>query len=442
MTWTLAGGHNEAMPDATWTNWAREQRCAPAAREAPRDEGEVGAALARAAEKGQTVRVAGAGHSFSDLVCTDGRLLTLEHMDRLLDVDRDGARVRVQAGIGLEALGHELARHGLAMENLGDIDAQSLAGALATGTHGTGARFANLSAQVVGMRLVTATGEAIEIDGGEDLRAARIALGALGVVTELTLRCLPLFTLHRIDEPRPLDEVLESLDALVAGHDHFEFFAFPYSGRALVRRTQRTDAEPVRADPRRVWIKEELFENGAIAAAGAIGRRLPRAIPAISRTITRLAGREERTELSYRLYASRRAVRFTEMENAIPREHARAAVEAVLGVVQRRRLPIGFPIEVRFVAGDDAMLSPAHARDSCYIAVHQFRGQEYETYFRAVEEVLEPYGPRPHWGKRHYQSAATLAPRYPQWDAFQAVRARLDPERRFTNPSLRRLLGD
>ena len=173
------------------------------------------------------------------------------------------------------------------------------------------------------------------------------------------------------------------------------------------------------------------MENVALWVAGRVGRSVPGAIPAVSRRFAALLGRAEHLDRSNRVYANKRLVRFTEMEYGIRREHAAEALERVLSLIERRRLPVGFPIELRVVREDDALLSTAHGRHTAYVAVHQFGGMEFETYFRAVEAIMDDYGGRPHWGKRHYQSAATLAPCYPEWERFQAVRRRLDPEGRF-----------
>jgi len=431
------------VPD-TWTNWAGQQRCAPHALERPRSEADVVAAVGRARERGLAVRAVGSGHSFTDIACTDGVMLDLSGMDGVLDHDAASALVRVQAGISINALGRALEQRGLALENQGDIDRQTVAGAVATATHGTGVRFANLSAGIHAVRMVTADGEPMDVSEASDretLLACRVGLGALGIVTELTLRAVPLFTLRRVDEPRPLRDTLDRVDELVDASDHFELWAFPYSDVALTRTCERIDQPPRPADERSVWIQEVLLENAVLEAVCRLGRAAPPLIPRLNRTIPRLASRSTKVGRSWRVYASRRSVRFTEMEYAIPREHGREALERVLDLVQRRRLPVNFPVEFRFAAGDDAFLSTAQGRDSCYIAVHQFRGMEYETYFRAVEQIMDDYGGRPHWGKRHYQAAATLAPRYPGWERFQAVRARLDPRGLFANDYTRRVLG-
>ena len=418
-----------------WTNWAREQRCAPERIERPRSEEELARVVAGAAR----VKPAGSGHSFTDIACTDGVMIDLSGMNRVLGVE--GEDVTVEAGITLRELGEQLARRGLAMENQGDVDPQTLAGSISTATHGTGGRFGNLSSRVVGLRLVDGTGTVRDLREGDELLAARVGLGALGAISTVTLRCVPAFTIHRVDEPQDLGDVLGRLDEHVDAHDHWEAFVLPYTRRALTLVSERTSREPDSRGRAEAFARDVLLENAALWAAGRLGRSAPRAIPTVSRRFAALMGRAEHLDRSHRVYANTRLVRFTEMEYGIPREHAAEALERVLEVIERRRLPVGFPIELRVVAGDDALLSTAHGRPTAYIAVHQFRGMEFETYFRAVEAIMDEYGGRPHWGKRHYQSAATLAPRYPGWERFQEVRGRFDPEGRFGNDYLRRVLG-
>lgn len=388
--------------------------------------------------------MAGSGHSFTDCACTDGLLIDLRGMGRVLASDAATGLVSVQAGITLHELGRRLAERGLAMENQGDIDRQTLAGAISTATHGTGARFRNLSSQVVALRLVTADGGVVEIGEESDpdaLAAARVGVGCLGAIAAITLRAVPLFTLERVDEPRPLADTLERLDELAAAADHFEFFVFPYTDTALTRTCTRSDREPEPGNARMEYVREVLLENRALDLIGRLGRRFPGSVPHVNRRIPALVGSSVKVDHSHRVYASRRDVRFNEMEYSIPREHGAEAVRRVLDLVERRRLPVTFPIELRVAAGDDAFLSTAHGRDACYVAVHQYRGVEFETYFRAVEAIMDEYEGRPHWGKRHYQSAATLRPRYPEWDRWQAVRARLDPGGAFANDYSRRVLG-
>jgi FAD-linked oxidoreductase len=466
-----------------WRNWAGDERCAPAAIERPSSVAEIAAALERAAAHGQRVRVAGAGHSFSDIALTGGRLLRLDRMNRLLEVDRSSGLVRVQGGITIHALNARLAAIGLALENLGDIDVQSIAGAISTATHGTGARLRNIPSQVAALTLVLADGSTLhcsERDDPELLRAARVGLGALGVVAEVTLRCVPAFRLRGLDAPAPLEQTLERFEELALANDHFELFVFPHARTALTRTNNRTE-EPARPRGRAsAYANDVLLTNHAFGLFCRLGRRMPAQIPRINRLVTRLAGASRRVDRSDRIFASPRLVRFTEMEYALPREHTVEAVRRVLELVEGGPLegrsggrrsrsggprPIGggwrggarsaggwrgggrapfavpFPIEVRTVAADDALLSTATGRDSGFVAVHMFEGMAWEPYFRAVEAIMDELGGRPHWGKRHFQSAATLRERYPEWERFQAVRWQLDPEGRFANAYTDRVLG-
>jgi L-gulono-1,4-lactone dehydrogenase len=435
-------GPGESAP--AWRNWAGDERCLPATLERPSASEEIAAAIGRAAARGQRVRVAGAGHSFSDIVATDGCLLRLDRMTRLLDVDRASGLVRVQAGITIGELGRRLAEHGLAQENLGDIDVQSIAGAISTATHGTGAGLRNISAQVAELTLVLADGSTLQCSRERDpevFRAALVGLGALGAIAEVTLRCVPAFTLHAVDEPAPLGQTLERFEELALGNDHFELFVFPHADTALTRTNNRTDEPPRPRGRISAYANDVLLANHAFGLLCRAGRRMPGRIAQINRLVTRLAGRSERVERSTAIFASPRLVRFTEMEYALPREHTPLAVRRVLETIERRGFAVPFPIEVRTVAADDALLSPAAGRESGFVAVHMYEGMEWEPYFRAVEEIMDELGGRPHWGKRHFQTAASLRPRYPDWDRFQAVRARLDPEGRFANAWTDRVLG-
>jgi FAD-linked oxidoreductase len=419
----------------TWANWARQQRCAPERIESPLTEEE----LVRAVRSARRVKVAGAGHSFTDIACTDGVMIDMSRMTRVLAVEGD--EVTVEAGITLHDLGEELRSRGLAMENQGDVDPQTLAGAISTATHGTGARFGNLSSQVAGVRLVDGTGELRDIREGDALRAARVSLGALGAIAAVTLRCVPAFTIHRVDEPRPLDDVLPRLGELVESHDHWEAFVMPYTRRALTLTSERTDRAPEPAGRVAAFMRGVVLENAVLGLFCRTGRAFPRLIPWLNRGLAGLMSGAEHLDASNRVYANTRLVRFTEMEYALPRERAAEALERVLALIERRRLPVGFPIELRVAAPDDALLSTAHQRATAYIAVHQYVGMEFETYFRAVEAIMDEYDGRPHWGKRHYQSESTLGPRYPEWDRFAKIRDRFDPDGRFENDYLRRVLG-
>jgi FAD-linked oxidoreductase len=428
----------------SWRNWAGDQRCHPAAVATPGSTEEVSVALVRAGVEDLRVRVVGSGHSFSDIALTDGLQLRVDRLTRILDLDRSSGLVRVQGGITIRELSARLATHGLALENLGDVDAQTIAGAIATATHGTGARLRNISAQVAELSLVLADGSLLRCAPDEDaeaFRAARVSLGALGVIAEATLRCVPTFTLRGHDSPRPLTETLERFEELALGNDHFEFFVFPHADTALTRTNNRTDEPPRPRGRVNAYANDILLTNHAFGLFCRVGRRFPGRIPQINRLVTRLAGSSTRVDRSDRIFASPRLVRFTEMEYALPRAATPEAVRRVMALVPERGFAVPFPIEVRTVAADDALLSTASGRESGFVAVHMYEGMAYEAYFRAVEEIMDDLGGRPHWGKRHYQTAAVLRARYPDWDRFQTVRARLDPHGRFANDYTDRVLG-
>ncbi|HEU5105022.1 MAG TPA: D-arabinono-1,4-lactone oxidase [Solirubrobacterales bacterium] len=427
-----------------WANWAGDQRCRPAQIVRPANREQLAEAIAAATAAGQKVRVAGAGHSFTETALTDGVMLRVEALSGVIDGDPGSGLVKVGGGTVLAELNEELARLGLAMENLGDIDRQSISGAISTGTHGTGARLRNISAQVEGMELVLADGSVRHLSAEthpELLRAARVGVGALGAISAVTLRCVPAFTLLRVDSPQPREEVLDSFEERAGAHEHFELFTFPYDDSALVLERNRTEEPPRPRGRAAAYLNDVVFENWALGLLAGTGKLAPRTIPALSRLAGRLASGSRTSDRSDRVFANERRVRFTEMEYGVPREHGPEAVRRVIEWVRSHEYPVFFPIEMRVAAGDDALLSPSHERDTAYIAVHQYRGMEWRPYFEAVEAIMDSYGGRPHWGKRHFQTAATLVPRYPAWAEFQRARDVLDPGRTFANEYTGRVLG-
>jgi L-gulonolactone oxidase len=414
--------------------------------EHPRDVEEVALLVKRARDEGTHVKVVGAGHSFTGAAVTDGALLHLDRMTSLVSADRGTGVVTVQAGIPLHRLNATLAGLGLAMTNLGDIDRQSVAGATSTGTHGTGERFGGLATQIRGLELVLGDGSVVSCSADERpelFTAARVGLGALGVVTSVTLQCEDAFLLEADERPMPLAEVLDRFDELAAQNDHFEFYWFPHTDVALTKRNRRltTDAvaEPL---PRwREWLDDELLSNTVFNLTCSVARRRPSLVPRLNRIAASSLGARRFSAPSHEVFTSPRRVRFVEMEYAVPREAAVEAVRAVQRVVEREGLRISFPIEVRVAAADDIPLSTASGRESAYVAVHRFRGEPFEPYFRAVEQEMRALDGRPHWGKMHWRTRDDLAPAYPRFEEFLAVRDRCDPERVFANPYLETVLG-
>ncbi len=426
-------------------NWAGNQRCVPQGVHQPTSTAEVAAIVRTAAEAGERVKVIGGAHSFTDIAMTDGQLLSLDDLDRVNGVGGpEGFDVTVQAGIRLHDLNDQLAKRGLAMPNLGDINTQSIAGAIATATHGTGASHGNIATTVVGMEIVTGDGGIRRFDERNDadlLRVARVGLGALGIVTEVTLRCVPTFNLHAVETIEPLTDLLADFGRVMHGTDHVEFYWMPGARRCQVKRNTRTE-QPAAPQSKPAYIRDKwLAENLAFGTVCRVGRRYPKAAPRIAKLITSAASERELIDRSDRVFSSPRRVRFVEMEYGIPFDAVPEVISRIGSLVASLPFPPLFPIEVRASAGDDIPLSTANGRASGWIAVHQYIGAPYESYFQGVEHIMNDYGGRPHWGKLHFQSAATLASRYPEWDRFQEARAMLDPQGTFANAYTDRVLG-
>ena len=431
----------------TWQNWGRSAQVKPLRVERPRTPEGVQRAVKAAVAQGLTIKAVGAGHSFTGIAVAPGVLLELDDLQGLVSADAATGRVTLLAGTRLHRIPGLLAPFGLAMENLGDIDRQSISGAISTGTHGTGAGFGGLATQVVGVTLVTAAGEFLRIDAeqnAEMLPAVALGLGALGIIVDVTLQCVPVFVMKAIDEPAPLDDVLATLAHRVAASDHYEFYWFPHTDVALTKRQTRVP-ESTRRQPLPVvgrWIDETLLSNGVYRAVCAAGQVVPAVTPPFSRLAVKLTGDRKYTDLSHRVLTQSRTVRFREMEYALPAENVVPAFRAVRALIEKRGWRIEFPIEVRFAAEDDRWLSTAYGRATGYIAVHRYWRADPTTYFEAVEQIMLEHGGRPHWGKLHTLGSEQLRERYPRFGDFTALRDQLDPDRRFTNRYLDRVLGE
>ncbi len=431
----------------TWQNWGRSEAVRPRLVERPASVEEVQRSVEAAGRAGMRVKPIGAGHSFSGIAVAPDVLLELEDLSGVVSIDRDRRRVRLLAGTRLHQVPKLLAPFGLAMQNLGDIDRQSISGAISTGTHGTGARFGGIATQVVGATIVTASGELLTVDetqNAELLPAIAPGLGALGVLVDVTLQCVPAFVMHAVERPEPLADVLANLDERVAVADHFEYYWFPHTDVALTKTNTRLPGDAPRHPLPRVgkWIDEELMANGLYRAVCATGKAVPGIVPSFSRLAVHLTGNREFTDASTGVFTQNRAVRFKEMEYALPAENVRPAFEALRALIDERGWKISFPVEVRFAAADDLWMSTAHGRASGYIAVHRYWREDPTEYFQAVEQIMLSFGGRPHWGKMHTLDASILRERYARFDDFLALRDRLDPERRFQNDYLARVLGD
>ena len=426
-----------------WKNWSGYVECPATPVVTPDSGAQLARVLADAARDDRAVRLVGAGHSFSPLVASDGVIVSLDKLQGILDVDTATRIARVHAGTRLFALGGALAQRGLAMENLGDINVQSIAGATSTGTHGTGLGFGNLATQIAALKFVTADGREVVAspqDNPELLAGGRIGLGALGVLSEISLRLVPAFRLKLERGGMDLEDCLAQADALVAANRSFEFYWLPHTESVLTKKWNVTDA-PVDEMGFGRWVSDVLLENTAFGALCKLGRAMPSWCPPLSRFCASMISRSEQVDASWSMLSTVRQVRFNEMEWSVPAARGADALREIKALIAKRDFPLMFPLEYRWVKGDDIWLSPDFARDSVHISVHQYRGMPFEGYFEAVQAICLNHGGRPHWGKVHSLRAAQLSALYPRWDDFLALREKMDPSGRFLTPYLRGLFG-
>jgi FAD-linked oxidoreductase len=432
------------MSKRTFTNWAGNQRCIPQAISIAQTTGDVARIVAEVHARGGRVKAVGAAHSFTAAAMTDGVLLRLDGLDQLESVDPDSGVVVAGAGMRLHDLNRALDQHGRALPNLGDIDVQTIAGATATATHGTGVELGNLATGIVGFELVTGTGDVLWCDtasNSEVWSAGRVSIGALGIITKVALETLPAFNLRAVEGPEKLDDLLGDWMGFAASARHAEFFWLPGTNECFVKRNDVSTEDAREHSKRKHFVDKILFENVAFDAAMRVNRRFPNTRDRIGRLLAASVGSGSHVDKSFRVFASPRHVRFMEMEYGLPIEVVPEALQRVQKLIGSMDAPPLFPVEVRVSAADDIPLSTASGRDSGWIAVHQYKGMAYGDYFRGVEAIMDDYDGRPHWGKFHYQTAETLRARYPRWDDFQEVRAAVDPTGTFRNEYLDRVLG-
>ncbi|WP_047243496.1 D-arabinono-1,4-lactone oxidase [Chromobacterium subtsugae] len=417
-----------------WRSWSGLNQCRAQALAAPADEAELAALL----RGGGPLRCVGSGHSFSPLVPTGGRLVSLDRMSGLKTQDQQALTATVRAGTRLSQLSRQLDGHGLALRNLPDVDAQTFAGAISTATHGTGAQLPALHADVLSLRLLTPAGEALACSlerQPELLQAARVSLGCLGVIVEAGIRVVPAYSLRRRLWLKPVGEMLEAAPELARRHRHFEFYYLPFTGYAaaithdisadgavshpasqdedMLRELRRLRDWLGRAPELRRWVARKLIDPGLV---------------------------EQAQDKSWRLLSSARPTLFNESECHVPREDGIACARAVISRLERRN-EVFFPMEFRFVQADDAWLSPFYQRDSCSIAVHAAAGEACDYLVSDIAPIFRQYQGRPHWGKLHAHQAADFAALYPRWNDFLQLRRELDPDGRLLNQHLRRVFG-
>ncbi len=432
------------MTDVSWNTWAGTHQARPRRTAAPNCTDEVVAEITSAAAAGLRVRMVGSGHSFTDVAVTDDVLLFPNALTRVRSVDPGAGTATVEAGLPLYDFNNVLAAYGVALANMGDIAVQTVAGAVQTGTHGTGRDTGGLASQVVGLEMVLADGSVVECSAERDpdlFHAARVGLGAFGVVTALTMAVQPAFLLHAREEPMPLDEVLERLPELRAENDHFEFYWFPHTGNTNTKRNNISPGPAAPLSAFKTWLDDDFLSNTLFERVNRVCRRFPSTIPTVNQVSSRALTARAYTDVSHKVFTATRDVRFVEMEYAIPAEHLADVLREARSIVDRGDHRVSFPVEVRFAPADDVWLSTAYGRETAYMAVHMYQGTPYESYFADLEAVLTSVGGRPHWGKVHTRDRAYMEGVYPSLGDALAVRDRVDPHRRFGNAYLDRVFG-
>ncbi|HEX3942717.1 MAG TPA: D-arabinono-1,4-lactone oxidase [Rhizomicrobium sp.] len=427
----------------TWFNWSCGVRCDPKVVLAPKNEAKLAAALRTSPAP---IRVPGTGHSFTPLCASDGTLIDLSYFAGLRGVDGATQTAAFGAATPLWAVGPALHPHGLALKNMGDIDRQTLAGVVGTGTHGTGATLKGLSAEVAGFQLMLADGQMLNCTAqanADVFAAGRCSLGVLGVMTEITMQARPAHKLVERNFLLTSEDLFRDLDRLSSENRHFEFFWFPYAEHIVCKSLNESDAPS--PDPRTT---DDMYARGERTstderAFALINQALPYApflLKPVHRLFSRLMPGSDRARWSYEIFPSPRTVRFNEMEYAVPRARGPECLKEIIATVRDQKINTGFPIEYRTVAADDVWLSPFFERDSATIAVHQYHRVDTTKLFSACEAIFRRYEGRPHWGKRHTRTAYELEMLYPKLNDFRVLRRRLDPDGKFLNLYLREML--
>jgi FAD-linked oxidoreductase len=419
-----------------WRNWSGSQDCLPSERLAPKTIAEL---QQRVADARGTVRAVGAGHSFTALVPTDDTILSLGRISGVADHSSETTQATIYAGTRIADLGQPLEDIGQALINQPDIDEQTLGGCLATATHGTGAGLGCMSSYVTGLELVTADGSTLWCDAEQNPEAfiaAKVSLGSLGLVTKVRMQNQSSYKLRRESWVAPMGEVLEQAETLAESNRNFEFYYIPFSGMCMADTHQLTDEE--------IFTTAREDTNEAVMTLKTVRDWLgwsPRLRQYALQSAMEDIEKEVVVESSWRNYASERNVRFNEMEYHLPREAGLAAFEELRRTIEENNLNVFFPIEVRFVKGDDIWLSPFYQQDSVSIAVHRYFEEDYQPLFKALEPIMRKHGGRPHWGKLNTLHRQDLAGLYPRWQDFLEVRRELDPKGKFLNPYLKKLIG-
>lgn len=423
-------------------NWSNYHQWTPAEIAFPSNEEEIQQLVRQAIEQGKKVRIIGSAHSFMPLWTTDQVLISLDNYQGIVSIDQELQQATVRAGTKLYTLGEALFAQGLAMENLGDIDRQSLGGTIGTGTHGTGLQLGSISTQVVKLRLVNGLGELVECSSTHNaslFKAAQVSLGALGIITEITLQCVPAYRLALQNLKEPLDTVLQELEDRYRQERNFEFYWFPYTASAWTKTSNIVTDQVDKVS----WMNhftEYVVENYAFKVLCEAAYHFPILNERVAKISAAAIAPVRKVFASHKVYATQRLVKFNEMEYSVPIAAQREVLHDIRRLFERKRFPIHFPIENRVVRQDDIYLSPAQGRDSAYIACHAYAKKDPLPYFSALEEIFQAYEGRPHWGKMNTFSQEQAAIAYPYFENFKRHQKEQDPEGLFLNDYLAKLL--
>ena len=425
-----------------FANWGRTHSCRPAERATPRNERELIELVRRARKKRLALKVVGAAHSWSDIALTDGLLVSLDRLDRLLAIDRERNEVVVEAGIRLKDLNRALEAEGLALPILGSISEQSIAGVISTGTHGSSLEWGNLSTLVTGMRLVTAEGDVLELyDGDERLCAARVGLGALGVITQLTLKVMPAFNLCEVAEPLPWNDALGHFDDIVRSAEYVKLWWVPHTDVVQVFRYHRTH-EPPNPDKRREWIESNILSGLLFPGMLWLGKVRPERIRGINQGFAdRLFVESRVVDTSVRSFNVPMPPVHRETEAAFAVGRAPAALRKLRELIDDEDLRVNFITEVRVVKGDSSWMSPAYGRDTCQLGAYTGENPTADRYITRFEQIMQEFDARPHWGKETSITADAVLRLWPRARDFRDLACSMDPGGVFRNPFLDRVLG-
>ena len=425
-------------------NWAGNITWNPSEIAYPTSEEEIQQLVLKAANDRKSIRVIGTGHSFTALCQTENILVSLDKYQGLVTVNKEKVHATVKGGTKLNYLGELLFKEGMAMENLGDIDVQSIAGTISTGTHGTGANFGTISTQVIALRFVNGKGEIVSCSETENralFKSAQVSMGALGIITQITLQCVPLYKLGVEMKAAPLAEVLSNLQSHLDNNRNFEFFWLPYTNKVATKISNiEATSEVDKISFFNYW-SEYVVENYLFMGICEFGRWFPSKTQAISKLTANLISDSKKIAASHKIYATPRLVKFQEMEYNVPAEAYQDVIKEVVKTVNSGKFNVHFPIENRWVKGDDITMSPANGRDSAYIACHVYSNKDSGPYFQALEEIFRAYDGRPHWGKMNTLSPTVIADMYPEFSTFMKHRAQQDPDNIFVSPYIQQLLG-